>query len=55
MARFTGLGAGSAIGALLRNGFDKPVINAGVDNAGIKLIDLGQSTRRIQSDGYNNI
>ncbi|BCY16339.1 NADH-quinone oxidoreductase subunit L [Leptolinea sp. HRD-7] len=38
-----------AIGALLRNGFDKPVINAGVDNAGIKLIDLGQSTRRIQS------
>jgi NADH-quinone oxidoreductase subunit L len=38
-----------AIGALLRNGFDKPVINTGVDNAGYKLIDLGQSTRKIQS------
>ncbi len=38
-----------AIGALLRNGFDKPVINTGVDNAGNKLIDIGQSTRKIQS------
>jgi NADH-quinone oxidoreductase subunit L len=38
-----------AIGALLRNGFDKPVINNGMDNAGTKLIDLGQSTRKIQS------
>jgi NADH-quinone oxidoreductase subunit L len=38
-----------AIGALLRNGFDKPVINSGVDNAGTKLVDLGQATRKIQS------
>jgi len=39
----------AAIGDLLRNGFDKPFINAGVDNAGTKLIDLGQQTRKIQS------
>jgi NADH-quinone oxidoreductase subunit L len=38
-----------AIGDLVRNGFDKPFINTGVDNAGNKLIDLGQQTRKIQS------
>ena len=38
-----------AMGALLRNGFDKPVISNGVDNAGNKLIDFGQLLRKVQT------
>lgn len=38
-----------ALGDLLRNGFDKPVINNGGDAMGDMLIDFGQWMRRFQS------
>jgi hypothetical protein len=38
-----------AFGDLLRNGFDKPVINTSVDAGGNKLMDLGQWLRKFQS------
>lgn len=38
-----------AFGALLRNGFDKPVISNGGDALGNKLVDWGQRLRRFQN------
>jgi NADH-quinone oxidoreductase subunit L len=38
-----------AFGDLLRNGFDKPVINTSVNAGGNKLMDLGQWLRKFQS------